>query len=398
MVRPVDVVIVGAGPAGAALAARLAARGVEVWCLEAREFPREKPCGDSLNPGAVAALERLGASARVVAESPPRRLRGWRVGSGAGGGFAAEYGHGLEGWGVRRRDLDAALARHAEARGARLLYGVRAVELMRSSDCVTGVVARSARGRVEVPARLVVGADGLRSVVATRLGLVARPPRRRKVGFVAHLEGGARAVDGMGELWLRGKPGGADACCVGVAPLGDGTLNVTCVQAEPAQGFHRRPDWRSILEQFPELAARLRPFRPQGPPLASGPFDRPVRRAFAPGALLAGDAAGYYDPFTGEGVYRALRSAEIAAPLALAYLETRSVAALAEYDRAWRRELRPCRLLERAVEHVVSRPVPFAVAAVLLSVAPAWASALLRWIGDAPAGGGGGGGGGGGAR
>lgn len=381
----VDVLVVGAGPAGSALSVRLAARGCETWCLDAAEFPREKACGDCVNPGAVAALSRLGALDRVVEMAPPRRLRGWRIRSAGGRGFEAEYGRGLVGFGIRRRDLDAALVCFAQSRGVRLLARTRVVDILRQGSRVVGVIAVRDGRRVELRARLVVGADGLRSVVATRLGLVARPARRRKVTFVAHLPGAAGLLDGMGELWLAGGGRAGGVRCVGLAPLGDGSLNVTCVQAEDrAGGFTRRPGWRSILTAFPDVARRLRGARLDARPAATGPFDRPVRRAFEPGALLAGDAAGYYDPFTGEGIYRALRCAEIAEPYALEHLETGSVTALAEYDRALRADLRVGRALERAVEMVVSRPRLFAAATAFLSAAPGPAAALLRRIGDAP--------------
>lgn len=115
---------------------------------------------------------------------------------------------------------------------------------------------------------------------------------------------------------------------------------MTCVQAQgPGGRFDPRPGWRSILEALPEVASRLRGVGPTEAPVASGPFDRPVRRAFAPGALLVGDAAGYYERLTGEGIYRGLRGAEIAEPYALEHLEAGSVSALAEYDRALRARL-----------------------------------------------------------
>jgi flavin-dependent dehydrogenase len=379
----VDVVVVGAGPAGSALAARLAARGVGVLLLDARAFPREKPCGDCVNPGGVALLERWGWARALRGEVAVREIAGWRLAAAGGPGFAPSYGGARVAWGVRRRDLDAALLRRAVACGARFAPGLRVVAVSRAPDGrVDGVWARGAQGPVRVGARLVVGADGLRSVVAARLGLVRRPPRRRKVAWVAHVPGAADALDGVGELWVARGPGGRGACVVGLAPLGDGSLNVTCVHAPP-EG-ERPASWEAVLACVPEAARRLRGFAREPGLLVSGPFDRPVRRTWVAGALLVGDAAGYYDPFTGAGIYRALRSAELAEPRALEYLATGAPAALAAYGRACRRALRRGRALERLVERVVSRPRAFAYAAALLRRAPAAAAACLRAVGDCP--------------
>jgi flavin-dependent dehydrogenase len=188
----------------------------------------------------------------------------------------------------------------------------------------------------------------------------------------------------LGELWVAAGPNGAGTRCVGLAPLGDGSLNVTCVWSDGDRGPAGRARWASIVETFPEVARRLRGYALESRVMASGPFDRPVRRVAWPGALLVGDAAGYYDPFTGEGIYRALRSAELAEPYALEFLATGSVTALTEYDRAIRSDLRWGRWLEGVVERIVHRPMAFRAAAAILSRYPALAGALLRRVGDAP--------------
>jgi len=180
--REAEVLIVGAGPAGSALALRLARAGRDVFLLEAARFPRDKPCGDSLNPGALAELERLGVRRRLEERVRPRRLDGWRVEAPDGEAFkigfgGGEGGVGLHGWAVRRRELDQALLDEAVRAGARVRHRVRVFDLLRERGRVVGVVGREGTTERSYRGRLVVGADGLRSVVQRRLGLARRRSR-----------------------------------------------------------------------------------------------------------------------------------------------------------------------------------------------------------------------------
>jgi flavin-dependent dehydrogenase len=105
-------VVVGAGPAGAALGLELARRGRGVLILERSRFPRDKPCGDCVNPGALAELRRLGVAERLHSVLAPQPLRGWQVEAPDGRAFRVAFGEDadgatLEGWAVRRREFDA---------------------------------------------------------------------------------------------------------------------------------------------------------------------------------------------------------------------------------------------------------------------------------------------------
>jgi len=161
---------------------------------------------------------------------------------------------------------------------------------------------------------VVVGADGLRSLVARRLGLVRSSPPRR-VAFAAHVADVA-GIDGVGELHVS-KRG-----YVGLGPVGGGITTVALVlplATVRREGRSGGRDFRSSffaeLEQFPGLAGRFDPRRLVRDVLATGPFAQWSRTATAPGggALLVGDAADFFDPFTGQGIYAALRGAELAA-------------------------------------------------------------------------------------
>lgn len=369
-----DAVVVGAGPAGSATAARLAREGFGVLLLDRAEFPRRKPCGECVSPAGVEALRSLGALPAVFAAGPAP-LAGWRVRAGGGAGFAGRFPEGRTGLGIARETLDTVLMEHARACGAEVRTGLRVRDLLREGARTCGVVAAGGGGEVLLRARVVVGADGLRSVVLRRLGLVRRAPRLRKVALTAHVRG-ADGLEDTGELRVR------EGGCLGIAPVGEGRANVSVVVAAGA------PDAVSgdVTGCFDRA---LRAYGLEGVErvdevLATGPFDWPVRRTVADGAVLVGDAAGYYDPFTGQGIFRALRGAELAAEAVCAALRRgdASAAALSGYDRARRRAFGPGERLQRAIEAFVSRPRALAAVARRLDRRPEAADALIRVTGD----------------
>jgi flavin-dependent dehydrogenase len=180
---PWDAVVVGGGPAGSATAARMAAAGLRVMVLDRATFPRPKPCGECLSPAAVEALGRLGVLDRVLgAGAAP--VKGWRIHAGEAAPFEGRFPAERPGLALSRDRLDALLLNHARESGAEVRPEARVVELERDGGRIAGV--RLVTGEV-VRARVVVGADGLRSVVVRRLGLLRRAPRLRKVALTAHL-------------------------------------------------------------------------------------------------------------------------------------------------------------------------------------------------------------------
>ena len=352
-----DALVVGGGPAGAITALELARSGARVAVVERSEMPRPKPCGDCLSAAATALLRELGLLDRVLALGPAR-LTGWRIVSPAGhaceGRFPPDPGAALA---VERRDLDATLLGAAEAAGAVLVSG-RGVDVERSAaGRVIGarMVDDAGRSR-DLRARVVVGADGLRSVVSRRLGLVRRRPRLRKVSITAHGAGPVGDLD-AGEMHVL------DGGCIGIAPVGGGRFNLTLVVADRHAADLGRLGPKRFLDRWlrraPAVGDRVDIDALDGPFLASGPFDWPTRRVTAPGAALVGDAAGYYDPFTGQGIYRALAGGRLLAATltpALAGDDVDIDRSLRSYARAHRRLTAPTRRLQRVIEAVLSRP------------------------------------------
>ncbi|HLN64604.1 MAG TPA: NAD(P)/FAD-dependent oxidoreductase, partial [Symbiobacteriaceae bacterium] len=280
---------------------------------------------------------------------------------------------------VDRPRLDQALVAWAVRQGARLTEGVRVTDLLWEGDRVAGARA----GRTLLPARYVVGADGLRSVVGRRLGAPGRGRTPPKVAFTGHWSGVEGLTD-RGELHVQGP-----VVC-GIAPAGrPGEANVVLVVPATGPGLWAGSSlgnpWAALQARWPDpdLRRRLANARPDGRPLATGPFDRPARLVHVPGALLAGDAAGYFDPLTGQGLYRALRSAELAAGALHQALTTGAeTTAFAAYQQQLQAEFAPAVRRQRYLDALVRRPAALAGALSLATACPPGARWLMGLLGD----------------
>lgn len=359
-----EVLVVGGGPAGAYTAWSLARLGVDVTVVDRARFPRDKPCAEYLSPQASRLLDEMGILADVEGAGA-MQLSGMRMRAPCGvvahGSFVPVRGYrGFRdrGLALRRTVLDAMLLERARSAGAHVVEDARVIDLERTSGRVTGVriAAGPGGGERSLGARLVVGADGLRSIVSRRLGLARRARWPRRVALVTHYRG-VHGLSDCGEMFLE-HDGYA-----GFAPVGGGLANVAVVvPAGRAAGIGGDP--AGFLERWilsrPYLAPRLEGAERTTPVLASGPFATSSRRAWAPGAALVGDAADFFDPFTGEGIFTALRSGELLAPYLYEAVRGgsahRSDVALAAYDRALRHLFAGKRRVERLIGLAVAFP------------------------------------------
>ena len=340
-----DAVVVGAGPAGSATALQLARAGARVLLLDRARFPREKPCSEYLSPESTRVLERLGRDVLgAVAAASPARLTGMKVVAPSGAAVVGRFE--TFSFALPRTRFDTILRNAAEGAGAEVREGVKVEELVYDGGAVAGVTAQETgnRKRDTYRARVVVGADGLRSVVARRLGKVHTAGPRR-IAFTAHVAD-VRDVHELGEMHV-GRPG-----YVGLGPIGNGVTTVALVV--PVAEAKRGARFFEELNRFPGVAGRFDARRIVRHVLATGPFARWSRRPVTNGALLVGDAADFFDPFTGQGIYSALRGAELAAAAILATLATG--ASLQPYARARRREFTGKWLLERMIGIAVGWP------------------------------------------
>lgn len=383
------VLVVGGGPAGSATATFLANAGVDVTLLDRAHFPRPKPCAEYLSPEASRVLEALGVLETVEAAGAAH-LSGMRVRAANGavidGAFAAQHGfRGFRdrGLALRREVLDALLLERARNAGADVQEGV-VLESLTPASRGRGyeVTLRQAGRSHTMRADLVVGADGLRSRVARRLGVARRARWPRRVAFVAHWSGVAD-IGAKGEMHVE-RDG-----YLGLADVGGGLTNVALV-VPAAQARDAATDAdafvRAWIARRPHLAPRFAHAERVTPVRATGPFAVRTTRAWAPDAALVGDAADFYDPFTGEGIYAALRGGELLAPFAFDALRAPSGdaarRALAAYERARREAFGGKWRVERLIGLAVGVPALMNHAARVLARRTDLADLLIGVTGD----------------
>lgn len=304
----IDLLVVGGGPVGLAVAIHARLAGLAVTIAEPRIGPIDKACGEGLMPGAVEALAAIGV------QPVGRRFVGIHY-VGPPHQAAARFRHG-SGLGVRRLSLHDALAARAEDLGV-VREAVRVTDVQQSDDAVR------AGG---LSARWLVAADGLHSVVRRRLGL-DRPPRGgTRFGYRRHYAG-SPWTDFVEVHWSRR----AEAY---VTPVGDGTVGVALL------GDRGLP-FDDAMRDFPALLDRVSGAS-FGAVRAAGPLHQRAAMRRLGRVLLVGDAAGYVDALTGEGLSTGLASAKVAVRCITAGRPQ-------DYDAAWLAATRRYRLLTRAL-------------------------------------------------
>jgi flavin-dependent dehydrogenase len=380
------VIVVGAGPAGAATAILLAERGLDVLVLDRARFPRPKLCGEYLSPEAGRILDRLGVL-KVLDDAGATPLVGMRITAPDGTTLEGTYrtcgewrpyrDHAL---GIARTTLDGVLADRLRALPVDFREATRVTDVLVEGGDVVGVRAVDGdEHAVEFRAPLVVAADGRASVVAHRLGC-RRPHRLRRMALVAYVSG-IDGCAGRGEIFLD-PPDYAI-----LNPLDPDRINMSLVvPLGHASPWTSRLDvfFAARVKQLPHLARRVAGAERQGPVQAMGPLAYRVTAPRQGGVLLVGDAAGFYDPLTGEGVYAALRGAELAAEVAAGAVRAGdcSPATLAAYRAGRRAAFGDKERVVRALQFIIRHRRLANAVARLLARRPQLLDLLMGVVGD----------------
>ncbi|MGW2906315.1 NAD(P)/FAD-dependent oxidoreductase [Streptomyces sp. NPDC001204] len=311
----IDVLVAGGGPAGLAAAIHAALAGLEAVVVEPRTAPVDKACGEGVMPGGVAALRTLGV------EATGRELRGIRYVEGTTRAEASFRSR--PGLGIRRTTLHSALHQRALSLGVRMLPG-KVGEVHQSADTVTAA---------GTTARWLIAADGLHSPVRRSLGLEMPGRPHGRYGLRRHYRV-EPWTDFVEVHWARHGE-------AYVTPVDDDMVGVAVLS-------RNRRGYDEHLAGFPALTASLRgsvATEVRG----AGPLRQRVRRRTAGRVLLVGDAAGYLDALTGEGIALALATSGAAVRCLAAGRPD-------EYERAWVRLTRRHRLLTGALLAASRRP------------------------------------------
>ena len=400
--RDAQVIVVGGGPAGSSAAYFMARAGLDVLVLDRARFPRDKPCSEYMSPQASRILEEMGALS-AIESSGAAQLTGMRVHAPNGATIHGEFlaDHGYRGYrdrglAVRRTVLDAILLQRAREAGARIVEEVRVTDVVRdSSRRVIGVKTNSElrtnsggtndNDSNSLFADLVIGADGLRSVVGRRLGLIRSSRWPRRIALVTHYRN-VRGVHRFGEMHVDREG------YLGIADVGNGLANVAVVvpvsrAAEIAAD--RTEFFESWIAERPAIAELFTAAERVDPVRATGPFASAARKAWTPGAALVGDAADFFDPFTGEGIYAALRGGELLAEHVVQSIADSSNASpsagdasIRAYDAARRAEFSGKWKVERLVGAAIAFPALINRAATVLSRRRDMADLLVGVVGD----------------
>lgn len=367
-----DILVIGGGPSGAWSAMLLAERGFEVTIWDRAVFPRDKACGEFLNPGAVRILN----SHNALDGLPGMPICGARIFDRKGTSFDGSY-HPDDGMGfsMRRTILDNRILDLARSAGATVVEGASYQRHRWNSGTVV-VSGRSTDGPLEARCRILVGADGVHSAVARTMGVVRPSRRHQRVAFVSHFSGIA-GLEQRIEMHA-GKRG-----CVGIGPGPGGLANVTVV-VRPSDAKRVGADLISYIESYPVLRNRFDGADWEGSTLRTGTFGHAVSHAIADGVMLVGDSAQFVDPFTGEGLYFALRGAELAAEVAAISLGegSTSMAALAPYERQRRAAFKARYSLCDIIQRFLGAPAVLSYMASRMRRHPDLADMLVRTTGD----------------
>ncbi len=313
-----DVLVVGAGPAGASASYWLAEAGHRVLTVEKATFPRDKTCGDGVTPRAVHELQLMGLGDELARY---HRFEGLRA-TGHGRSLELQWpSHSVypsHGYVIRRCDLDAFVAEHAVGAGAELRQGTTAVAPISENGRVVGATLKRPDGRYEdVRSRFVIVAEGAKTTFGRALGTVQDRGYPQGMALRGYFTS-PRHQDPWIEsaLDLRDRQGHSLPGYGWIFPVGNGTINVgvgllsTFKHYKEINTTHLLNEYVATAPSYWAISADTAVGRATGGRL---PMGGSVGPKAGPGWLLAGDSAGTVNPFNGEGIDYAYETGRMAA-------------------------------------------------------------------------------------
>lgn len=333
-----DLLVVGGGPAGAAASYWAAKAGLDVVAVEKKRFPRDKTCGDGLTPRAVKQLDDMGLAAEL---DRFHRFDGLRT---------IAHGKTLEmrwpehpvfpdyGYVVRRRDLDAFVAEHAESAGARVDQGTEATRPLLENGLVVGAAVKDTESgqEREIRARFVIVADGANSRFGRSLGTSRDRSYPQGMAIRTYYESPLNADPWIeSALDVRDREGNSLPGYGWVFPLGDGAINVgigllsTFRDYKSINTSHLMTEWAHTLPEHWQIDPDAPLAAPTGGRL---PMAGSVMPKVGPNFLVVGDAAGSINPFNGEGIDYAYETGRMAAGLMAEAIDSDDALVLRRYQ------------------------------------------------------------------
>ena len=316
-----DVIVIGGGPAGCSAAIGLSRLGYNVVLCDQAKFPRDKVCGEFISPAADPILDRLGILSRIETLNP-KRLKGVSISSFEGKEFSIDYPFqpGLAerptSLSVSRYELDSLFVEEAKRAGVEVREQYKVTEFLFEDDCVIGIRGWDGnKTSFSIHAPLIIDAGGRNALSLKKFHLKEEPVGGVKIAMAAHWEG-AQIADDYCYMHV------SDPGYTGISNVGSDRANVVLVVDRDSMNGEN-PD-KFYLDTVMKNSQRYKILRnakclESVRTVESLAFS--VKSLPCGGLLMVGDAMGFIDPFTGEGIYLSLRSSEIAVEVAVKALE-----------------------------------------------------------------------------
>ena len=361
-VRDTDVLVIGGGPAGAAMGYWTAELGHSVTIVERKHFPREKTCGDGLTPRAVKELGDMGLGEQLKQFHRYEGLRATAHGKELELQWPTHPLYPRHGYVVRRRELDAMVAFNAEKSGATLLQGHEALEPLMEKGCVRGAIVNNLDEdrKVAIRASYVVIADGANSRFGRSLGTARTRAWPYGTAIRTYWTSPRHAEPWIeSALDVKDRQGNSMPGYGWIFPVGDGTINVGVGLLSTFKKF-KDVNTTHLLHSYAHMIADRWEIDPGSPECraTSGkiPMGGSVFPKMGPTHLVIGDAAGSVNPFNGEGIDYAYETARMAATVLHDALRSGDASALQQYPTLLDDEYGQYFKVARLFARVIGRP------------------------------------------